>query len=80
MKNTLIKDRYPKMIARIFLVLMLAVCVVSIVQSCAKDEPSEPGSGTVTTGTDGNITVAKISKVQALARLNEDFKNEFLEI
>ena len=52
MKNTLIKDCYPEIIGRIFLVVMLAFIIVLIVQSCAKDEPSEPGSGNVTTGTE----------------------------
>jgi hypothetical protein len=80
MKNTLIKNHYPGIIARIFLVLTLAGFIVLIVQSCAKDKPSEPGSGNVTTGTDGNALVSKITKQQALARLNEHFENEFSTI
>jgi len=80
MKNTLIKDRYPEIIARIFLVVMFAFIIVLIVQSCAKDEPSEPGPGNVTTGADGNAVVSKITKQQALARLNEHFENEFSTI
>jgi hypothetical protein len=77
MKNTLIKDHYPGMIAKIFLVLMLVFFIILIVQSCAKDKPSAPGSGNVTAGTDGNAVVSKITKEQALARLNEHFENEF---
>ena len=80
MKNTVLKNRYSKIFIRIFSTIMLAALILMIVQSCGKADTTQPAAETVSSSdTDSAVTV-KVSKKQALVRLNEHFKNEFSPI
>jgi hypothetical protein len=81
MKNTVLKNRYGKIFIRIFSTIVFAVIILIVVQSCGKEDPTPPDGDVITTTRDGDSAIAAgITKKQALARLNEDFKNEFSHI
>ena len=81
MKNTILKNRYSKIFIKIFSTVMLATVILILVQSCGKDDTTKPGSDIVanSSGSD-NTTATTITKKQALARLNQHFKNQFSPI
>jgi len=81
MKNTVLKNRYSKMFMRIFSTITLSAFILIIVQSCGKEDPTQPDIETTidAPGSD-NAMAAAVTKKQALARLNEHFKNEFSPI
>ena len=81
MKNTVLKNRYSKIFIRIFSSVTIAAILLIIVQSCGKESGLQPGTETVTADQNAaNATGATITKQQALARLNETFKNQFSAI
>lgn len=81
MKNTVLKNRYGKIFTRIFSTITLAAISLIIVQSCGKEDPTQPDTETIIAAPDGDNAIATaVTKKQALARLNEHFKNEFSPI
>jgi hypothetical protein len=43
MKNTILKNRYSKIFIKIFSTVMLAALILMIVQSCGKEDTTQPG-------------------------------------
>jgi len=80
MKNTVLKNRYGKIFIRIFSTVMLAALILMIVQSCGKEDTTQPGADTVNSSENDSAVGTTVTKKQALARLNEHFKNEFSPI
>jgi hypothetical protein len=81
MKNRIFKNRYRKIFIRIFSTVMLSAIILILIQSCGKEDTPQPGDETITTSSDSDSAVATtVTKKQALARLNEHFKNEFSPI
>ncbi|HEX5154838.1 MAG TPA: hypothetical protein VFW07_25505 [Parafilimonas sp.] len=80
MKNLILTNRYAKIFIRIFSTVMLAAFILMIVQSCGKEDTTQPGSETVNSSDTDSAIATTITKKQALARLNEHFKNEFSPI
>lgn len=81
MKNTVLKNRYSKIFIKIFSSVTIAAILLIIVQSCGKEGVLQPGSEAVTANQNtANAAGATITKQQALARLNEMFKNQFSTI
>jgi len=80
MKNTILKNRYSKIFIKIFSTVMLAALILMIVQSCGKEDTTQPGTDTVSSSDNDSAVATTITKKQALARLNEHFKNEFSPI
>lgn len=75
MKSTFSKKLYRKFFARIFSVTVIAIIIVLLVQSCEKEHATLAAKA-VAESNEATATAA-ITKEQALARLNEYFKNEF---
>jgi len=80
MKNTIVKNRYSRIFIKISSTVMLAALILIIVQSCGKGDTTQPSAETVSSSGNDNAVTTTVTKQQALARLNEHFKNEFSPI
>jgi len=81
MKKKVLKNRYGKLFIKVFSSITIAAILLIIVQSCGKEDGPRPRTETRTTGQNAaNATGTTITKKQALARLNETFKDQFSTI
>jgi len=80
MKNIILKNRHFKILIKILSTVMLAALILMIVQSCGKEDTAQPGAEAVSASGSDKVVATTVTKKQALARLNEHFKNEFSPI
>lgn len=80
MKNTILKNKYGKIFIKIFSTVVFVAVILLLVQSCGEKDAPQPGTETVSSSGTDSAVATTVTKKQALARLNEHFKNEFSPI